>query len=101
MMLIFLVRVLVLVRQHVLQLMVVLPSQRILLRHIHGFLPGGILCGSIYLPLQRGATGTGEHLESILLLGGFLAKWGRPFIIGGDWNCTPQEAVATGAPARL
>ena len=74
---------------------------RLLLRHIHGLLPGGLLCGPVYCPIQRRNKGAQQHLECIQRLGRVLAKWGRPFVVGKDWNCTPDDLASTGMPARL
>ena len=74
---------------------------RVLARHIHGLLPGGILCISVYFHLARGSQGAIQHTRCLQRLGAFLARFNRPFVVGGDWNCEPADIEATGTPARL
>ena len=77
----------------------VLVDGRIVARHIHGFLPGGILAICVYMHLPRGSAQL--HTETVQRLGAFLARMDRPFIVAGDWNCTPSYVADMGLPARL
>ena len=76
-----------------------LVEGRIAARHIHGFLPGGILAVCVYLPLTRSSSQL--HAEALQRLGAFLARMDRPFIVAGDWNCTPSHVADMGLPVRL
>ena len=76
-----------------------LVDGRVLARHIHGFLPGGLLAVCVYVPVLRGTTQL--HVEAAQRLGAFLARVDRPFIVAGDWNCVPSHVADLGLPARL
>ena len=53
----------------------------------------------VYVPLPRGSAQL--HTETVQRLGAFLARMDRPFIVAGDWNCTPCYVADLGLPARL
>ena len=79
----------------------VMAGGRVLLRHVHGCLPGGLLCACLYLPVCRGSQGRDEHAKILHQLGRYLAAFNRPFLVGGDWNCSPIEVAESGIPHRL
>ena len=55
----------------------------------HGPIPNGIGVASVY---NVSGAGVGqENLDNLELIGGFLRAWGRPFIISGDWQMSPQQ----------
>ena len=59
---------------------------------------GGVHCGSPYLYSMKGKGGVQaqcnlDMLDSMAFtLNGLVGPW----ILGGDWNCTPQELADTG-----
>ena len=79
----------------------ILQAGRLVLRLVHAIVPGGFVLGSIYLPVE-GVQGGEKQTQAILTeLGHYLAQFGRPFVIGGDWNRTPATLESTLIPRRL
>ena len=60
----------------------ILVAGRITLRHVDGLVPGGILMGSIYMPVRRKQAGRKASDDAFKDLGRFLAQLNRPYIIG-------------------
>eukprot|EP00959_Pyramimonas_sp_CCMP1952_P439159 9193494-Pyramimonas_sp.AAC.1 len=62
--------------------------ERIQLRWVNAYIPGGFVLGSIYLPDgdPLGAVGS----EILGRVGEVLQSLGLPFVLGGDWNATPE-----------
>ena len=61
---------------------------------VNAIVPGGLVVVSLYL--KDGLKATGCNLEFLHILGAFLAKCGRPWIVAGDWNLNPAELRACG-----
>ena len=53
-----------------------------------------IVIGAVYLVTGIGPVG--ENLQVLRELGEALATIGRPFLVGGDWNMSPEELESTG-----
>ncbi len=72
------------------------PVHRFMFKHWHGFARGGLGAGTAYLH----ATGGMDQDNQALLhsIAGILKAWGLPFIIGGDWQMSPQELIDSGWP---
>ena len=79
----------------------ILDAGRLVVRHLRGMIPGGIMCGSIYAPVLRSVEGRAAHDALLLKLSRYLANVNRRFIVGGDWNCTPADLCDSSIPARL
>ena len=79
----------------------ILDTGRLVFRHLRDMVPGGIMCGSIYAPVRHSVEQRAAHDALLLRLGRYLAKVNRPFIVGGDWNCTPADLCDSSIPARL
>ena len=75
------------------------PPHRFVFQHWHSVTKGGIGVGSVYLH----ATGClGANNQALLhSIAGYLKAWGRPFVLGGDWQVGPQELEQAGWPAIL
>ena len=56
---------------------------------------GGIQLGSIYLVSQVGVQAK-CNLDILETVGFTLKSLTGPWIVGGDWNCTPADPEATG-----
>ena len=56
---------------------------------------GGLNLGSCYLISGLGITAA-KNLDLLHCLAGMLERVSGPWIIGGDFNCTPEELTATG-----
>ena len=63
----------------------------------HGPVNNGIGIASIY---NVSGAGIGQaNLDNLDLAGGFLRAWGRPFIVSGDWQMSPEQLHQLGWPA--
>ena len=76
-----------------------LCKARVSFGHWAAWLPGGVLVASVYL--VAGQATSPESLGLLEVLGSKLAKWNRPFLIGGDFQMEPHQLEATGWPRRL
>ena len=72
---------------------------RFIIRHWYGLLKGGLLVGSLYLHCG----GWGNNLNRLLMedVAHTLVSIGRPFLIGADFQMSPEEMHDTGWPASL
>ena len=97
----------ILTRKHISQLASPIASAsggvpgRVLYRHVSGFIPGGVLVVTVYLPTRRLSADRTESNDIILDIGKKLAAYRRPFIVLGDWNCDPQAVLELGVANRL
>eukprot|EP00959_Pyramimonas_sp_CCMP1952_P026203 550107-Pyramimonas_sp.AAC.1 len=66
---------------------------------MNAYIPGGFVLGSIYLPDgdPLGAVGS----EILGRVGEVLHSLGPPFVLGGDWNATPEVLQEMGWPSKL
>eukprot|EP00959_Pyramimonas_sp_CCMP1952_P298769 6249150-Pyramimonas_sp.AAC.1 len=69
------------------------------LRWVNAYIPGGFVFGSIYLPADDplGAVGS----EILGRVGEGLHSLGPPFVLGGNWNATPEVLQDMGWPSIL
>ena len=56
---------------------------------------GGVHCGSIYCHHGIGIAAP-ANLDFLQGVAGVLCRLAGPWLIGGDWNCTPEQLSATG-----
>ena len=61
---------------------------RAALHSFSGLCKGGVALGNVYL--EVGGFISKFSWEALLALVRCLRSWGGPFVIGGDWNCTPE-----------
>ena len=61
---------------------------------------GGVHCGSAYL-FSEGCVAAKWNLDLLDTMAFTISGLIGPWIIGGDWNCTPAELEATGWLKRL
>ncbi len=73
-----------------------LPGERFIARIWYGPCPGGIAVISIYFHTGEGAEEKNVHLR--LLVTGWIRAYGRPFIIGADWQCSSKTLTDSGWP---
>eukprot|EP00959_Pyramimonas_sp_CCMP1952_P014187 300175-Pyramimonas_sp.AAC.1 len=72
----------------------VLREGRALALHQAGLLPEGVVVVNIYL---ESGVGINPHNYAILKdVARRIREYGRPFLIGGDFNCTREELEASG-----
>lgn len=57
---------------------------------------GGIHAGSCYLTSCNAGVDDLRNLDALQLMTGVLRVVRGPWVIGGDWNCTPEELKKTG-----
>ena len=76
------------------------PQGRFSCKKVNAILKGGYHLGSIYLTDTVGALAKCnlDQLDSVAFT---LDGLKGPFVIGGDWNCTPAELKATGWLKRV
>ncbi len=67
--------------------------------HWCGVTKGGILVASLYA--YTGPDAEARNADLINLVARQLAAVRLPFVIGGDWNTSPQALAETGFPQRL
>ena len=60
---------------------------------VAGIVRGGVHCGSLYLRDSEGLSA--ENLSILDHVAGTLARIRGPWIIGGDWNITPELLLST------
>ena len=70
------------------------PS-RVGIRRIGAVCPGGLHVGSCYLTSAVGVTAS-CNLKLLESLAFVLSRIRGPWVLAGDWNCTPQELTDTG-----
>ena len=73
---------------------------RFCIKHIGGVCKGGLHLGSIYLHHNIGVDGA-EHEVLLKAVGNALEIMEGPWIIGGDWNDTPEALTASGWLERV
>eukprot|EP00959_Pyramimonas_sp_CCMP1952_P116951 2444557-Pyramimonas_sp.AAC.1 len=57
-------------------------------------LPGGFLLGSVYM--ESASECVAANLQRYCRLSEYLRLFGLPFLLGGDWNCSPLDVVTSG-----
>lgn len=72
-----------------------LQTGRFQLRKVVCIAKGGVHCGTPYLHSGIGVQAK-SNLDLLHLMAAALAAVTGPWILGGDWNCTPAELEATG-----
>ena len=72
----------------------VLLEGRVHVLHFSGLVRGGIVLANIYL--QSGVGVNAFNYKALSDLACRLKEFGRPYIVGGDFNCTKQELVKSG-----
>ena len=70
------------------------PAHRFSLRWVQAVLRQGILIGSVYL--QTGTGLCGANLGILDQIGQVLRAFGRPFVLGGDWQVDREVLEASG-----
>ena len=70
-------------------------EQRLMIKKADCAARGGLNLGSCYLISGIGISAP-QNLDLLHCLAGMLKRISGPWIIGGDWNCTPEELTATG-----
>ncbi len=70
------------------------PQHRFSLRWVDVVVKGGILVGSVYL--ETGAGYGGANIGILNMIGQVLRAYGRPFILGGDWQMDRTTLEASG-----
>ena len=68
---------------------------RFVMRKMGAVCRGGIYCGSSYLECKIGI-GARRNLDRLQCMAARLAVLDGPWIIGGDWQGTPEQLAATG-----
>ena len=71
-----------------------LEAGRCAMAHWGAAIPGGIVVCSLYL--VTGVASGDRNMGILRKVGGELRSHGRPVIVGGDWQMTAQELLATG-----
>ena len=71
-----------------------LVAGRCTIAHWGAAIPGGMVVCSLYL--VTGVAAGDRNLGILHKVGNELRTHGRPFIVGGDWQMTAQELIATG-----
>ena len=72
----------------------VIVEGRISAIKIDAFGQAGVVCISLYL--KDGIGLIGENWRALLTLAEFLSGVGVPFVIGGDWNSSPECVIESG-----
>ena len=74
---------------------VILPPERFMMRLVGAICRGGVYVGSIYLHTTVGISArcNRDILDAVY---GYLCNLSGPWIIGGDWNVTPEELESSG-----
>jgi hypothetical protein len=62
---------------------------------------GGLVLGSVYLECNIGLKTTSSNWQRLSRIGEMLTCYGRPFVLGGDWNASVHELNETGWPASV
>ncbi len=70
-------------------------AARFTLRHIGAVCRGGFHLGSVYLCDSVGCTAD-ENLDYLQGIAGVVVRILGMWVLGGDWNCTPEELASTG-----
>ena len=89
------------VQQHIASTSVALeePLQqfghRVVIRKINVGFPGGLLVVSLYLDVKEGPTGPGNW-KLLKSPARFLLIQDIPWLIQGDWNCSPADLIESG-----
>ena len=73
---------------------------RFKLRLIGAVVRGGINFGSCYFHSPMGITAT-PNMNMLQAVAAVLSTLGGPWIIGADWNCTPDQLAKTGWPKMV
>jgi hypothetical protein len=68
---------------------------RVAINHIGAVCKGGVHLGSCYLHSNLGVMAA-KNQALLHMLAAVLATLQGPWLIGGDWNCTPDELLQTG-----
>ena len=68
---------------------------RFLVKRVGAMCRGGIHCGSIYCHHGIGIAAQ-ANLDFLHSVAGIMGRLIGPWLIGGDWNCTPEQLIATG-----
>ena len=76
-----------------------LPEHRATLQIVNAVLPEGVVSGSVYT--QTGIGYTGTNIVLLDQLGERLKAYGRPFILGGDFNMSKVHLQNSGWLAAL
>jgi len=71
-------------------------NQRFILKHVAAVCRGGIHAGSCYLTSCSAGVKDPRNLDTLQLMAGVLNSLKGPWVIGGDWNCTPEDLMKTG-----
>lgn len=70
------------------------PAHRFIFKRWYGFAAGGLGVGSVYL---RDGVGLNEENEATLhSIAGWLKAWGKPFVLGGDWQMSADALINSG-----
>ena len=72
------------------------PAHRFAFQHWHAVFSGGIGIGSAYLHMGVDAAAQNEVLPRAITA--YVKAWGKPFIVGGDWQMSPEDLVRAGWP---
>ena len=75
------------------------PPVRFAVKLWKGVTKHGVALVSVYL--VSGAGVGPENLAILDLVGGWLRAYGRPYILTGDWQNSPQAIIDTGWPAAI
>jgi exonuclease III len=77
------------------------PAGRFCLKRVAAGGKGGMQCGSIYCYSMAGGITAKPNLDLLESVAHTLKSLKGCWIIGGDWNCTPAQLLATGWPAKV
>ena len=72
-----------------------LDPARFGLRRVGAMCPGGVHIGSCYLTSAVGVSAQ-CNLRLLEAMSFVLTRLNGPWIVAGDWNCTPEDLTATG-----
>ena len=68
---------------------------RVAINHFGAICKGGVHMGSCYMHSKLGVM-SAKNQALLHMLAAVLATLQGPWIIGGDWTCTPEELMLTG-----
>ena len=69
--------------------------------HLDAGMRGGIICVSVYLETGQGIGISTCNWQRLCKLGETLCHYGKPFVIGGDFNCEPSDLTNSGWTASI
>ena len=69
--------------------------------HLDFGLRGGLIAVALYLECGTGIGADTENWRRLMKVGEVLSHFGRPFIVGGDFNTSPAELAQSGWPAGI